>query len=58
MGSVEVWKMQGEEAHHWWDLGFKSVSDIENNPTKENQFVITMNADDTTEGRSNSVLLF
>jgi WD40 repeat protein len=35
-GSVEVWKIKGNEEKHWWDLNFKSVGDIQNNSTKEN----------------------
>lgn len=31
-GSVEVWKVKGKEEKHWWDLQFKSVKDIQNNP--------------------------
>ena len=30
-GSVEVWKTKGSQEKHWWDLDFKSVSNIENN---------------------------
>ena len=35
-GSVEVWKIKGEEEVHQWDLQFKSVTDLLNNPCKEN----------------------
>lgn len=45
-GSVEVWKIKGTQEKHWWGLNFKSVSDIINNPTKENQFILAMNSED------------
>jgi hypothetical protein len=35
-GGVEVWKIKGEEEVHQWDLQFKSVTDLLNNPCKEN----------------------
>ena len=35
-GGVEVWKVKGEQEQHQWDLQFKTVSDLLNNPCKEN----------------------
>ena len=49
-GSVEVWKIKGEEEMHQWDLQFKSVTDLLNNPCKENQFIITMSSKDEAGG--------
>ena len=43
-GSVEVWKIKGAQEKYWWDLSFRSVKDIINNPAKENQFIISMNS--------------
>jgi hypothetical protein len=48
-GSVEVWKIKGAHEKYWWDLNFKSVQEIINNPAKENQFIITMNSEDNTD---------
>ena len=42
--SLEVWKLPSLK--HWWDLAFVSITDVFNNPHKENQFFLTMNADD------------
>jgi hypothetical protein len=25
-GGVEVWKLKGQDARHWWDLNFTSVT--------------------------------
>jgi hypothetical protein len=47
-GSVEVWSLKGKADHHLWDLNFKSVKDIINNSSKENQFFILMNSEDDT----------
>jgi hypothetical protein len=41
-GGVEVWKLKGQDARHWWDLDFTSVSQIEVNSCKENQFFILL----------------
>jgi hypothetical protein len=57
-GGVEVWKVKGAEEKHWWDLSFKSVSDLINNPSKENQFILTMNSEDKASEPSDSILLF
>jgi hypothetical protein len=57
-GSVEVWKIKGAQEKYWWDLSFKSVKDIINNPGKENQFIISMNSDDKQDAESDSILLF
>jgi hypothetical protein len=46
-GRVEVWKIKGAQEKYWWDLSFRSVKDIINNPDKENQFIISMNSEDT-----------
>jgi hypothetical protein len=35
-GGVEVWKIKGEQESHEWDLAFKSVKELINNPNKEN----------------------
>jgi hypothetical protein len=55
---VEVWKVHGKHEQHEWDLAFKSVKDIINNPMKENQFIITMNSKDAANEMNDSVLLF
>ena len=57
-GSVEVWKIKGPQEKYWWDLSFKSVRDIINNPGKENQFIISMNSEDKMDGENDSILLF
>jgi len=46
---VEVWKVKGTQEKYWWDLNFKSVTDIINNPSKENQFIISMNSEDNID---------
>jgi WD40 repeat protein len=55
-GSVEVWSVKNEK--HEWDLSFNSVSNILNNPSKENQFVITMNSADAKDAKPDSIILF
>lgn len=35
-GSVEVWSIKGEFECHQWDLNFKSIADIQNNPVTTN----------------------
>jgi hypothetical protein len=57
-GSVEVWKIKGEEERHQWDLQFKSVTDLVNNPSKENQFIISMSSTDVQSSPTDSILLF
>ena len=57
-GSVEVWKIKGTQEKYWWDLSFKSVKDIINNPGKENQFIISMNSEDKQDAENDSILLF
>jgi hypothetical protein len=57
-GGIEVWKIKGAHEKHEWNLGFNSVKDLINNPTKENQFLITMNSTDQSDQPTNSVLLF
>ena len=57
-GSAEVWKIKGAQEKYWWDLSFRSVKDIINNPDKENQFIISMNSEDTKDADSDSILLF
>jgi hypothetical protein len=45
-GSVEIWKVKGKSESYQWSLSFKSVVAILNNPTRENQFIISMNSKD------------
>jgi hypothetical protein len=62
-GSISVWKLTGEEANHFWDLNFNSVSDIVTNSQVENQFFVMMSStdkvdQDQTKADQDSVLLF
>jgi hypothetical protein len=57
-GGVEVWKVKGEQEQHQWDLNFKSITNLINNPCKENQFIITMSSTDEADAPTDSILLF
>lgn len=57
-GSVEVWKVKGKAESFQWNLKFKSAATILNNPTRENQFIISMNSKDDQEQGLDSILLF
>ena len=57
-GSVEVWSIKGDHEQHQWDLNFKSVSDIEANTARNNQFFVLMNDKDDGLAPLNTVLLF
>ena len=51
-GSISVWKLTGEEASHYWDLNFNSVSNIvlkniENDP--DNFFGILLSSEYSSE---------
>lgn len=65
-GKVEVWKLKTKDAKFHWSLNFDSVTQIESNPLKENQFFVLMNSLDgktssdaaEKETKQDSVLLF
>lgn len=57
-GSVELWKVKGKSEAYQWSLNFKSAASLINNPTRENQFIITMNSKDDSSLGLDSVLLF
>lgn len=57
-GGVEVWSVRGAHEAHQWDLNFKSVSDIQANTVRENQFFVLMNSEDNQGSSLDSVLLF
>ena len=57
-GGVEVWKIKGQHETFEWDLTFTSVSDLANNPLKENQFMITLNSKEAQSALPDSILLF
>ena len=35
-GSISVWKLKGDEAKHFWDLNFNTVTDVVANTAIEN----------------------
>lgn len=58
VGSVEVWKVKGKAESYQWSLNFKSVLNLLNNPTRENQFIVSMNSKDERDQGLDSILLF
>ena len=60
-GSVEIWKLKGQDAKYQWGLNFNSVTDIEANSSVENQFFVLMSSKEATDEPTppqDSLLLF